>query len=145
MTATKGPFARGDSAWSRWAISSFPVPDSPATSTVAWEGATRWTRASTSWIRAPEPITRSSRSRSWSRARRSFTSRDSRTRSSIRASTASRASRSTGFVRKWKAPAFMDSTARSMVPWAVTTTTSVAGLRARTSRRKATPSPPGIR
>ena len=57
FTATNGPFARGERAWSRRAISSLPVPDSPVTRTAMSRGATRSTRARSSFV-AGSPVTK---------------------------------------------------------------------------------------
>jgi len=50
LTGTKGCWLRVDSAWMARATSSFPVPDSPCTNTVALLGATREMRAVSSRI-----------------------------------------------------------------------------------------------
>ena len=55
FTATKGPSARPLAQWMACAMSSFPVPDSPVTSTVAGEEATRANTWKISAISGPVP------------------------------------------------------------------------------------------
>ena len=82
FTATKGKAARGESSCSARATSSLPVPDSPATSTVVFCGATLRSWRSTSCIGSEAPTrfegpyseASSVRSRRFSRASRSRSS-----------------------------------------------------------------------
>ena len=127
LTATSGPVARRLRAWTARATSSFPLPLSPVTRTVASVGATRATRSKTRCIGAlspTKPSKPSRASRSW-RSRRTSSSR----RDCLSARSSERASWSgaNGLVRKSKAPARRVAIAVSMLPKPVTTITGVRG------------------
>ena len=59
FTGMNGPSGRSPSRWISRATSSFPVPLSPSTSTVADSFAIRWTRSNTSCIARLVPTTNS--------------------------------------------------------------------------------------
>jgi len=60
-TLMNGLSLRGDCSWSACATSSFPVPDSPSTSTVALVGAARFTTSNTACSSGDSPTMPSSR------------------------------------------------------------------------------------
>ena len=118
-TATNGPFARGERAWSAWATSSFPVPLGPSISTVAGEGAAWRMRRNTVCIASDVPVMSASPCFTSSSLRSDTTSSSSARVFSAFATRRSSWSRSTGFVRKSSAPSFIASTASSTEPNAV--------------------------
>ncbi len=125
LIATKARSRRGESAWMAWAKSSLPVPLSPSRSTVASVAATRSASARTSRIAADSPMIDGIE-----RDRASANSSDSRER--VRRSMARETSRrsrsgSTGLVMKSSAPRFIASTAVSIEPKAVMTSTGSVG------------------
>ena len=117
LTGTKGPAARGPLACSSRATSSLPVPDSPLMYTGAWlrESRTICWRSCTMGSVSPSSCTWSGHcSVALAAPRRSALVTRLRSRS-----------RSIGLVRKSKAPAFIDSIARSTLPKAVITATGM--------------------
>ncbi len=100
LSLTKGPLARGESAWMAAAASSFPVPVSPLTSTVTVVGATcsimLRTRCMDGW--SPTMLARAEGSSGWIGVGRRVAMR-SWTFSSVRSMTETSAETSRGFSR----------------------------------------------
>ena len=144
-TATKGPFARGERAWSACATSSLPVPLGPSISTVACVGAAWRMRWNTFCIASEVPVM-SLRPCLTSSSLRSDTTSSSNARVfSAFATRRSSWSRSTGFVRKSSAPSFIASTARSTEPNAVRRMQARFGRIFFAAFRSWMPSAPGMR
>jgi hypothetical protein len=146
LTVASGREDRSDSAWSARATVPFPVPFSPVMSTLASEGPTRAMSWSTGCMAADSAISLtlpSSRSRlisassRWPRRRAWPSSTWVRTMASSRAL-------SQGFWMKSRAPRRMASTASSIEPQAVITTSGSVGSTSRMRLSRSSPSWPEV-
>ena len=143
FTEMNGLAARGPEAWRAAATTPFPVPFSPAMSTLASLGPTRCTSSTTGRIAGDSatktgPLSRWAR---WAAANRSPSLSARRNAIWFRATASTRAL-SHGFWMKSRAPRRIASTATSTLAHAVITTTGKVGSDAGIRASRSSPSCP---